>query len=193
MFEVLVREHAYKGILATAASRGEILYKASVNSAGETLLNLGIDSARIAISMYPIDRITMYDHYGDTSPAIDDFVAGDECIFYEGGTFRTDKIVWDAAVPTYSTPNFPDDSGAYTYASGAFAKLWTSTNAACYGWLSTTHCFSSASLANKNLNFELLRIWGGSPNPGIAYDGERGWIAEYRIRTNRIGLSYRLD
>lgn len=195
MFEVLVQERAYFGIVNTVCTRGEILYKRGVHTDGNVLLDLATDSSKVSIAMYPINRINMREDLADTNAAIDGFVQYDKCIYYEGGTFRSDKIVLSATpyfTPAdYSTPTFPTDTGLYTYGkSGSFVNLWVSTQASYLGWLdSTARCFTSSVIASKNVNFELLRLWSSSPLP-LGADGNARWICEYRVKPSRVGVQY---
>lgn len=181
MFEILIKKDAYVGVINTsyAVTRGTICYKQGINTSGQILLNVPTSSVHAALAMYPVDKITMRDDLGDTSTAINQFSKGERCIYYEGGTFRTDVFVYSGSLVDYSTPTFPTDTALYTLKAGKFLNLYPSITAAQYGKLKDTSngVFTSATSALRNRNFETLAIYNATPSA----------IITYRIRTSRIG------
>lgn len=183
MFEVLHKEDAYVGVVNTSYAsvrRGTICYKQGINSSGEVLLNVPTNSVLACGACYPIDKITMRDDLSDTVAAIDYFKKGERCIYYEGGIFRTDLVVGVGSIRSYSTPNFPTDTVAFTLASGRIVYLYTPTSSGNYGKLSSTSkglYTNPAGTAPKNANFELIAAYNATPNA----------IYTYKVRPHRIG------
>lgn len=187
MFEVLDYVKKWTGVVNTSgAVRGSICYKSGISSDGYVTLDLAKSSVQASISMYPVDKVIMRDDLGDTADANNKFAKSERCIWYEGGTFRTDLTVYSGIVNDYSTPGpYPTDTALYTrIGSGVAAPIYVSIASGQYGKLKDTSnaVYTATATARKNRNFDLLAIHNATPTAHFVY----------RVRQGRIGADYML-
>lgn len=94
MLEVVIPGIRYgEGVIASSTAYcGCMCFIAGVNSDGKQVLRVPNTTAESVLSVYPVNKHYFSEDYNDTSDAVDKFTANENCVYYGGGEYITNKF-----------------------------------------------------------------------------------------------------